>query len=677
MKNLLLAVAILSHSYVMAQSLPDSIQNFLNEISTDTAKVNWLLDRADGLRPAEAFPFLESAYYLAQRSGDENKLGHAAYRIGFHFSRHGDRDTAHYFLQEAETLARETKDSFLLGYALNRLGINYAWKIDYETQLDYYLKALELWKKLGNEVRVAYTYESLGIFHYKKENLKESKEYRLKAKEIYERIGDYYGLFGALGALVDTELLEIENTFFNMKPAIDARIREDSLKGKNYQAVRDSFKQVQLNAFRDAKSWDYIKKGLEAYQKLSEAQKNDREVMRDYAQFIGIISQSYLKMEDYAKSETYRDSANLIYEKLGNPTDLLYNKAFYLYTYQKSKNHEKGIPLALSVIDELKASGQEQMMFDIYLWTATLYKAAGDYKNAHKYLDLHWRKLYKKNQFEVAELQKELMIKHKTGELTEEISAQEQIIQQQQIIQWISIGGILLLAGFLLSLFRNYRNKQRLNKKLTKKNEENELLLKEIHHRVKNNLQVISSLLSLQSAHIEDPKVLNAVQESQNRVKSMGLIHQKLYQGENLAAVEMKDYLHTLSESMLDFFGGHAGNIDIQIKMDELELDVDTAIPIGLIINELVTNSIKYAFPNQQEGEIKISLGIDETKQLHLVVADNGIGTDENAESAIGSGSGFGSQLVNLLTMQLNGHMRQENREGLVTEMRFKQYKAA
>ena len=208
---------------------------------------------------------------------------------------------------------------------------------------------------------------------------------------------------------------------------------------------------------------------------------------------------------------------------------------------------------------------------------------------------------------------------------------------------------------------------------LAARNAENELLLKEIHHRVKNNLEVVSSLLALQSAQIDDPSVQSAMLASQNRVHSMGIIHQKLYQGENLAAIEMRDYFINLSDNILDSFNAE-GHIKVECNMPKLVLDVDTAVSIGLITNELLTNSLKYAFIEKEKGAIKISLTEQDatanSEGVYLLkISDDGIGkpVDETAK-----GTGFGTQLVNLLTKQLDGKLTYEVNNGTIVTLIFK-----
>ena len=253
---------------------------------------------------------------------------------------------------------------------------------------------------------------------------------------------------------------------------------------------------------------------------------------------------------------------------------------------------------------------------------------------------------------------------------------------------------VLLLSALVISviLYRNNRNKQKANLALKDKNDkiektvsalnttqaalvarnaENELLLKEIHHRVKNNLEVVSSLLALQSHQIDDPNTKEAMLASQNRVHSIGIVHQKLYQGENLGSIEMKDYFINLSESILDSFNAHE-RVQVECAMSNLNVDIDTAVPLGLIVNELLTNTIKYAFPGGRSGKVQITLEQAASGNLQLLVSDNGVGKGDTI-----NGTGFGGQLISLLTRQLGGTMKEDNNNGTHLFFEFKSTKAA
>ena len=185
---------------------------------------------------------------------------------------------------------------------------------------------------------------------------------------------------------------------------------------------------------------------------------------------------------------------------------------------------------------------------------------------------------------------------------------------------------------------------------------EKDSLLKEIHHRVKNNLQMVSSLLSLQTKNTRSKSAIEALEEGKSRVKAMALIHQKLYQNDDLSVIEMQGYIESLINSVQSVYkkGGH--NISITIDAEGTELDIDRAIPFGLILNELVSNSFKYAFPDSDEnGKIYIHLRKN-GEQGYFEYTDNGVGLPEDADERTNSSMGIRlmNRLVNQLQSKLN-----------------------
>ena len=275
-------------------------------------------------------------------------------------------------------------------------------------------------------------------------------------------------------------------------------------------------------------------------------------------------------------------------------------------------------------------------------------------------------------EYKIAKLKSESFIKYETEKKDQEIASQKIQLSQTKKIQYLSFGVAGLLSLLLASLFYVFNKNRTFTQSLKEKNKENELLLKEIHHRVKNNLETVSSLLTLQGAQIEDEKAQNAIQASQNRVLAMGILHQKLYQKENLGAIEMKDYFINLSQGVLETFEQDR-EVKIECEMDHLELDIDTALPIGLIVNELLTNALKYAFPSDFEARINISLEEINTDQLLLKIKDNGVGADFDKAP---TGTGFGTQLVNLLTRQLRGTIDRSVDNGTIVSLILKRSKA-
>ncbi|MCY7324126.1 MAG: PAS domain S-box protein [Phormidesmis sp. CAN_BIN36] len=203
--------------------------------------------------------------------------------------------------------------------------------------------------------------------------------------------------------------------------------------------------------------------------------------------------------------------------------------------------------------------------------------------------------------------------------------------------------------------------------------EEKEVLLKEIHHRVKNNLQVISSLLKLQAGYIKDDRILEVFKESQNRIRAMALIHEKLYQSDDLAKTDFSEYIRSLVTDLFRSYSISSRLIKLNIQVENVRLSIDTAIPCGLIINELISNSLKYAFSLGQAGEISIRLSSETEDRYTLVVQDNGLGlpTDLNFRNT----RSLGLQLVCSLTKQLHGTIDLEDYHGASFKITFAEQK--
>ncbi|MBI2360743.1 MAG: PAS domain S-box protein [Deltaproteobacteria bacterium] len=210
------------------------------------------------------------------------------------------------------------------------------------------------------------------------------------------------------------------------------------------------------------------------------------------------------------------------------------------------------------------------------------------------------------------------------------------------------------LIGFS-QVTRDLTERKRVEEQVLSALKEKEVLLKEIHHRVKNNLQVISSMLSLQERSTKDRQAVDVLRESQNRIRSIALIHEKLYQSKDLARVDFAEYVRQLANSLLRSYRAHPDRVTLSIRVADVFLDIDRAIPCGLILNELVSNSLKHAFPEGKIGEIRIDLSRHDGDHLMLVVADNGVGLPGKAD--IHSTATLGLQLVETLTEQLGGSM--------------------
>ena len=258
---------------------------------------------------------------------------------------------------------------------------------------------------------------------------------------------------------------------------------------------------------------------------------------------------------------------------------------------------------------------------------------------------------------------------------------QQTEIYQDHFIRNLMIAGAGLLLVILGLLFYQYRNKQTTNRIITEKNHfmeqlleekealiaDKETLMKEIHHRVKNNLHLISSLLESQSAYLQD-EALFAIQKSQHRVQAISLIHQKLYLNEQVTDVEMSIYLREIISYLRDSFVTDE-NITFNLDLDLIQLDVSQAVPLGLIVNEAVTNAVKYAFPQYKTGRIDIALNRSRGGECHLRIADNGVGLPIGFDSS--QNKSLGISLIKGLSRTLQADLRIGSGAGTTIELTF------
>jgi PAS domain S-box-containing protein len=219
-----------------------------------------------------------------------------------------------------------------------------------------------------------------------------------------------------------------------------------------------------------------------------------------------------------------------------------------------------------------------------------------------------------------------------------------------------------------VGLWQDITERKRAEEQILRSLEEKEVLLKEIHHRVKNNMNVITSLLSLQSRYIRDKDALRIFRDGQNRIRAMARVHEKLYQSEDFSKVNINDYIEVLAKDLFNAYHISESSVSLKVNAGDVFLDIDFLIPCGLIINEIVSNSLKHGFREGRKGEISISLTSDASGK-RLVVSDNGIGMPEGFD--IDKSETLGLLLVNSLVSQLRGTMEIDSNEGTTYQITF------
>ena len=269
----------------------------------------------------------------------------------------------------------------------------------------------------------------------------------------------------------------------------------------------------------------------------------------------------------------------------------------------------------------------------------------------------------------------ELTIAFDTEQKNEQIkrlALEDELKAARLFNQRIWIWGLLIGLSLLSFLLVKY-NKQ--NKEIASQNatihdnlKEKELLLMEVHHRVKNNLQMISSLLSLQSRSLSDAHAIEALEEGQSRIASMALIHQHLYTEDNLTGVKMKDYVSNLCQRVFESHDISLQKVRLDLEIDDVQLDIATVVPIGLILNELITNACKYAFPHERDGVLSVRLH-EENDKLILSVSDDGVGyKDRNPPK------GFGSRLIQTFAKKMDAEVLEFHDNGYRIDFQIKYY---
>jgi len=216
--------------------------------------------------------------------------------------------------------------------------------------------------------------------------------------------------------------------------------------------------------------------------------------------------------------------------------------------------------------------------------------------------------------------------------------------------------------NYYVAVFEDVTERIKQERELQQSLKEKEVLLKEVHHRVKNNMQVISSILNLQSSYIKDNAAIEMLRESQDRIKSMSFIHESLYRSKDLSSVNFTEYLKNLVNNLFHTYGVNIEGLKLTYDLDEISLNLDTAIPCGLIINELISNALKYAFKNRDKGELTVSLKKIKNSKIKLVITDDGVGFPEHIDYQ--NTESLGLQLVVTLVGQIKGEIQLDTKKG-------------
>ncbi|NOY38362.1 MAG: tetratricopeptide repeat protein [Chlorobi bacterium] len=519
--------------------------------------------------------------------------------------------------------ARQANDTGQIAASYNHLGILADYQGDYRRALDYYFQAMKLSDIIGDLEQMAAIAGNIGIIYYYQNDFEKALQYQHKQFDFSMQVSDERGMSYAyenIGAIYE-KMQKYDSALVNYQRSLDIRVKMTDKKGISYcwyNMADIYFQQGQTQ------------KALEMHLRSLK--------LREGLGFKLGIAQSCLKigaayMKTGKKTEAlscFRRAYNLG-EKLGYP-EIMEESAKNLSNYYREKHDFQKAYKYLTIFKQMSDSLR-------------------DVKNVRKITRMELEYGFNKQQDSIQRVREQEQYKSKI------------MLKHQRLQKNILIAGLIgiLIVVFLIS--RIYLIRKRAD-------EQKEMLLKEIHHRVKNNLQTISSLLSLQGYSLKDDRVKEAMVESQCRVKSMALIHQALYQHDRLSHIEMEGYFTELVSSLKKAYTSLQAKISTIIRAKDISLDIDVAIPVGMITNELIINAFKHAFAGREQGKITIELKRGVDNGYLLTVADDGVGIPENINPA-NTGT-LGLRLVSLLTRQIKGTLTVRNYQGTVITVTFK-----
>lgn len=491
----------------------------------------------------------------------------------------------------------------------NNIALSYQELGKFEEAIKHQIISLEIYLELSDSANIATRYYMLGGIHYQMEALDTAKRYYDKAFAISQRMNDQANI-------------SVYYTYDGLISMKKGKLREAA------SSFRKSLETFPENGQKRAKVF--------IFSNLAEVH------LKMGVEPLDADRKSLLSSIDYAEQTLELATGLSFLDQMRKASELLYEAYDALGQSSKAMVYaKKYIQLNDSIYNDQKQKAVEEIQ--------TKYET-------------------EKKEDEIAFLDRENSIKEQNLEQGKELQ------KNQKLIILLLALGVLATAGLLGWIYRIYVQKKNANETLelknniiSQQNDEKDLLLKEIHHRVKNNLQVVSSLLDLQSMDLDNEEALAAVTDGQNRVKAMALIHEKLYQNENIVNLNFADYATQLMTQTAAIFPG-MGKVKRKVQADGIELDIDTAVPLGLILSELLTNAYKYAFP-LREGELSIFMEELDPGKYKMTVRDTGAGLP--ADFDLKKSSSLGLKLVRRLSKQLYGQANYETDGGAVFHIVF------
>lgn len=619
-------------------------------------------------------------------------------------------DSAHLFYKKAFSENKQLKNQALQGILLNDVAYCFYVQNILDSSLIYYEQALDIKQKLGNKKNIATTLNGIGLVYRTRNNLETAIEYYNKALKIYESLNSSE----TLSVLMNIATIYNLDKKYDSANSLFKQVYQQAEKAKNTNMMLTSRINLAIGLNYQAKYAEALPIFLELEQNPIVKKIEDLSNAIQYG-----LGQAYAGLHQCEKAIPILEKClnmrfkNTKFQSLAAITHLLYecekqnnNYVKALAHYEQLKIYSDSIISAknLENINELKTKYQtkekeqqieilnkDNQLKDLSLQQQYQTILLKDAQNKQKQQEIEL--LNSENILKEVSLQQQQQALELTEAKSIKAVQKADLLQKENTLNILTIknekrtkllfglglGCISIIAGFVLLLYIQKKQASRLleakNDIISKSLEEKEVLLKEIHHRVKNNLQVVSSLLNLQTRNINDATALAAIKEGRDRVRSMALLHQNLYQDNNLTGVDVKNYIELLAQSLLQSYNINTETIGLITNVQELQLDVETVLPIGLILNELISNALKYAFDESaQKGKLEVILQ-QQNNQLVLEVKDNGKGLP--ADWNYNNLTSLGYQLIKSFVQKMKGELIVTNNSGTQVQIRINKYKLA
>jgi two-component system, sensor histidine kinase PdtaS len=574
-------------------------------------------------------------------------------------------DSAILLANQGITYSRANGDSSGVAAMLLQLGMIDDNNGDFEQSETKYRTALELYTTANRPTGVAKAKIRLGVVFLRNGSFDKAIQLFLDALRISEKNADRFGMMEAnqcIGwAFQDQKKFTVALGYLNTADSLNRLLPISNISlniANNYGML-----------YRDIGQYDKAKEHLEK----GIQQSNVTEYRGLQITLINSLASVYAREGEVDKAIALQKEALAKSREIKNVLRELQTLYGLARTYVNEP--AKAIEYLEEAIHLSKQKGLYNQELRYLRAIIPIYKKKGDVNKA--FVSLERQQLlsdsfyYKKLSKNIASLKAEYELSQTNARVKELnlLNKQRTIeLQNSTLIRRVTLAGIIILLAVCFLLIYQYRQIRRASKKIALKNSElekllgeKEWLMKEVHHRVKNNLQTIVSLLESQTVYLSNQDALLAIKDSQNRVHTMSLLHQKLYQANNFASVDMHTYFTELINYLKDTYDLKQ-KIRFNVSIPHIELDISQAIPLGLIINEAVTNSIKHAFPSQINKEIRINMEQNADGKVNLLIADNGVGFKDNFD--IATSKSLGLKLIQGLSGDINAEFTLERNHG-------------